>query len=176
MSWMEMVGNGMQGPGVRLLHFYGDLLWLVFNIICFPSIFTKLIISLISSSDAPFLFLVFRDAGTHAKPLEVSAGKIGLADPLSGNYETEFPNLGSLALEEKITQVRDESIYQSSLDAVVDDRKENGELSTSERATEKESKNTDSLETLVGCFKNRLFVYLVNLTFSLLILIFFGIF
>ncbi|VDK88010.1 unnamed protein product, partial [Onchocerca ochengi] len=27
MSSMQMIANGMQGPGVRLLHFYGDLLW-----------------------------------------------------------------------------------------------------------------------------------------------------
>lgn len=32
MSSMEMIANGMQGPGVRLLHFYGDSLWLVCNI------------------------------------------------------------------------------------------------------------------------------------------------
>ncbi|CAG9534397.1 unnamed protein product [Cercopithifilaria johnstoni] len=27
MSSMQMIATGMQGPGVRLLHFYGDLLW-----------------------------------------------------------------------------------------------------------------------------------------------------
>ncbi|VDK82092.1 unnamed protein product [Litomosoides sigmodontis] len=27
MSSIEMIANGMQGPGVRLLHFHGDLLW-----------------------------------------------------------------------------------------------------------------------------------------------------
>lgn len=31
MSSVQMIANGMQGPGVRLLHFYGDLLWLIFD-------------------------------------------------------------------------------------------------------------------------------------------------
>ncbi|KAK6104523.1 Translation initiation factor SUI1 family protein [Brugia pahangi] len=118
MSSMQMIANGMQGPGVRLLHFYGDLLWGV---------------------------------GTHKKPLEISAGKMNLADALPGSYETEFPSLGSLVLDEKPSEVHVEG---SSFDTALDDKsKNNGLINASEEQAEEELKNFDTAETLLErCF------------------------
>ncbi|KAL3995352.1 Translation initiation factor SUI1 family protein [Acanthocheilonema viteae] len=121
MSSMQMIANGMQGPGVRLLHFYGDLLW---------------------------------DVGTRAKPLEVSAERMGLANASSRSYETEFPALDSLVLNENTAEVRNEAIKNSSFDAVLDDRRECAELTiASEEQAEKEQKDSDTVESLLKrCF------------------------
>ncbi|VIO94600.1 Translation initiation factor SUI1 family protein [Brugia malayi] len=118
MSSMQMIANGMQGPGVRLLHFYGDLLWGV---------------------------------GTHEKPLEISAERMNLADTLPGSYETEFPSLGSLVLDEKPSEVHVEG---SSFDTALDDKsKNNGLINASEEQAEEELKNFDTAETLLErCF------------------------
>ncbi|EJW74380.1 translation initiation factor SUI1 [Wuchereria bancrofti] len=121
MSSMQMIANGMQGPGVRLLHFYGDLLW---------------------------------DMGTHAKPLEISAGRMNLADALPGSYETEFPSLGSLVLDGKPSEVHVEAVKGSSFDTALNDRsKNNGLTNASEEQAEEELKDSDTVETLLErCF------------------------
>ncbi|EJD75360.1 ligatin [Loa loa] len=120
MSSMEMIANGMQGPGVRLLHFYGDLLW---------------------------------DVGTHAKPLEIPAEKMGLGDASSGSYETEFPTLSSLILDENTSEVHDEAISGSSFDAALDDRQKNDELTIPPEDKAEEELKSDPVETLLErCF------------------------
>lgn len=79
---------------------------------------------------------------------------MGLADASSRSYETEFPTLGSLVLDENTTEVHDETVKDSSFDAVSDDRQENDGLAVIpiEQAEEK-FKDSDSVEDLVGFWK-----------------------
>ncbi|MCP9262236.1 Translation initiation factor SUI1 [Dirofilaria immitis] len=118
MSSIQMIANGMQGPGVRLLHFYRDLLW---------------------------------DIGTHAQPLEVSAEKLSLTDSSSRSYETEFPTLDSLILDENNTESLNEEVKDLPFDISVDNKQEDDELIViPEGKTEKEFNDSDPSETLVA--------------------------
>ncbi|KAM3718820.1 Eukaryotic translation initiation factor 2D [Dirofilaria immitis] len=121
MSSIQMIANGMQGPGVRLLHFYRDLLW---------------------------------DIGTHAQPLEVSAEKLSLTDSSSRSYETEFPTLDSLILDENNTESLNEEVKDLPFDISVDNKQEDDELIViPEGKTEKEFNDSDPSETLLKrCF------------------------
>uniref|UniRef100_A0A915PKM4 SUI1 domain-containing protein n=1 Tax=Setaria digitata TaxID=48799 RepID=A0A915PKM4_9BILA len=121
MSSMEMIANGMQGPGVRLLHFHGDLLW---------------------------------NVGSHGQPLEVSVERLVVADASSRNYETEFPALGSSAVDGITSEVPDEALNDPSFDAASSIKQEMGELTIAiENQTEKGVKDLDAIEILLErCF------------------------
>uniref|UniRef100_A0A0R3RME8 SUI1 domain-containing protein n=1 Tax=Elaeophora elaphi TaxID=1147741 RepID=A0A0R3RME8_9BILA len=98
-------------------------------------------------------FYVFRDAGTHAKPLEVSVERMHLTNVLSGSYETEFPTLGSLVLDQNTAEV-DDAVKDSSSHADLVDKRENDELTIARKEQiEEEFKGSYTMETLLKrCF------------------------
>lgn len=76
---------------------------------------------------------------------------MGLPDTSCKSYETEFPTLSSLVLDDNIAE--DEAVEKSSFDAALDDRQECNESAIAvEKQIENELNDSDTMESLVGFF------------------------
>ncbi|VDM95412.1 unnamed protein product [Thelazia callipaeda] len=122
-SSMEMIASGMQGPGVRVVHFYADYLWLVLG----------------------------AKMGSLTQPLTVTVNESSTIPTFTINksFDKEFPPLGNLVLEDN-ESVSDST---EPWNKISEQEQQISVLISKEEQSDREAKSLNSVEILLKrCF------------------------